>query len=111
MTRDQEKIRRAAIATDVILEGCNAALQALQAPLWTNGAGVLSDPSMVRSNLHNARAAIDKALDAMKGGSGCLNSNCLAKSFGLRWNLRWNLCAISATEKERPPMGRNLERF
>jgi hypothetical protein len=43
-----EKIRRAAAATDTILEGCNAALQALQAPLWTNAAGVLSDPHMVR---------------------------------------------------------------
>jgi hypothetical protein len=36
---NQEKIRHAAAATDVILEGCNRALQALQAPTWTNGAG------------------------------------------------------------------------
>jgi hypothetical protein len=62
---NQEKIRHAAAATDVILEGCNRALQALQAPLWTNGACVLSDPNMVRSNLHRAKAAIDMALDAM----------------------------------------------
>ena len=55
----------AAAATDVILEGCNATLQALQAPLWTNGAGVLSDPHMVRSNLHRAKAAINQAIDAM----------------------------------------------
>ena len=53
---NQEKIRRAAAATDVVLEGRTHALQALQAPAWTNGAGVLSDPSMVRSNLHRAKA-------------------------------------------------------
>ena len=41
---NQEKIRHAAAATDVILDGCNRALQALQASLYTNGAGVLSDP-------------------------------------------------------------------
>jgi hypothetical protein len=63
----QEKVRRAAAATDVVLEGCEAALQALQAPQWTNGAGVLTDPNMVRSNLHRAREAIDMALDAMNG--------------------------------------------
>jgi hypothetical protein len=62
---NREKIRHAAAATDVILEGCNTALQALQAPAWTNAAGVLTDPSMVRSNLHRARSAIDMALDAM----------------------------------------------
>jgi hypothetical protein len=61
----QEKIRHAAAATDVILEGCNRALQALQAPLVHNAAGVLADPHMVRSNLHRARAAIDMALDAI----------------------------------------------
>jgi hypothetical protein len=70
MLENQEKIRRAAAATDVILEGCNTALQALHAPLWTNGSGVLSDPSMVRSNLHRARAAIDMALDAMNSLDG-----------------------------------------
>ena len=43
---NQEKIRRAAAVTDVILDDCNVALQALQAPLWTNGSGVLSDPHM-----------------------------------------------------------------
>jgi hypothetical protein len=64
---NQEKVRHAAAATDVILEGCNTALQALQAPRWTNGAGVLSDPSMVRSNLHYARKAIDMALEALNG--------------------------------------------
>jgi hypothetical protein len=64
-------IRRcAAAATDVVLEGHNRALQALQAPLWTNGAGVLADPSMVRSNLHRAKAAIDMALDAMNNLDG-----------------------------------------
>jgi hypothetical protein len=62
-----EKIRRAAAATDTILEGCNAALQALNAPQWTNGAGVLSDPNMVRANLHRARAALDEAIEAMNG--------------------------------------------
>jgi hypothetical protein len=67
---NQEKIRRAAAATDVILQGVNAALQALQAPTWTNGAGVLSDPSMARSNLHRARDAIDMALDAMNSLDG-----------------------------------------
>jgi hypothetical protein len=30
---NQEKIRPTAAATDVVLEGCNTALQALQAPL------------------------------------------------------------------------------
>jgi hypothetical protein len=67
---NQAKIRHAAAATDVILEGCNRALQALQAPLRTNDAGVLSDPSMVRSNLHRAKAAIDMALDAMNSLDG-----------------------------------------
>jgi hypothetical protein len=62
---NQEKVRHAAAATDVILEGYNRALQALQAPLVHNGAGVLVDPAMVRSNLHRAKAAIDQALDAM----------------------------------------------
>jgi hypothetical protein len=64
------KIRQAAAATDVVLEGRTHALQALQAPAWTNGAGVLSDPSMVRSNLHRAKAAIDRALDAMNSLDG-----------------------------------------
>jgi hypothetical protein len=64
---NQGKVRQAAAATDAILEGCNTALQALQAPLWTNGASVLSEPSMVRSNLHRAQEAIDMALDAMNG--------------------------------------------
>jgi hypothetical protein len=41
----QEKIRHAAAATDMIPEGCNRALQALQAPLVYNAAGVLADPS------------------------------------------------------------------
>ena len=67
---NQEIIRRAAAAADVILEGHNAALQALHAPLWTNGAGVLSDPHMVRANLHRARKAIDMALDAMNSLDG-----------------------------------------
>jgi hypothetical protein len=62
---NQKKIRHAAAATDTILEGRTRALNALQAPAWTNGAGVLSDRSMVRSNLHRAKAAIDQALDAM----------------------------------------------
>jgi hypothetical protein len=62
---NQEKIKRAAAATDVILGGRAAALQCLQAPMIYNAAGVLSDPSMVRSNLHRAKAAIDMALDAM----------------------------------------------
>jgi hypothetical protein len=35
---NQEKIRHAAAATDVILEGHNRALQALQAPARTNSA-------------------------------------------------------------------------
>ena len=67
---NQEKIRHAAAATDTILEGRTHALQALQAPLWSNGAGVLTDPSMVRSNLYRARAAIDQALDAMNSLDG-----------------------------------------
>jgi hypothetical protein len=54
----------------VILEGCNTALQALQAPLWTNGSGVLSDPNMVRANLHHAQKAIAMALDAMNSVDG-----------------------------------------
>jgi hypothetical protein len=63
---NREKIRHAAAATDVVLEGCSTALQPLQAaPVWTNGAGVLSDPQMVRSNLHRAKRAIDMAIDAM----------------------------------------------
>jgi hypothetical protein len=48
---NQEKVRHAAAATEVILEGCNRALQALQAPLVYNAAGMLADPSMVRSKL------------------------------------------------------------
>jgi hypothetical protein len=31
---------------------------------------VLTDPSMVRSNLHRAKAAIDQALDAMNSIEG-----------------------------------------
>jgi hypothetical protein len=54
----------------VILEGCNRALQALQAPLVYNAAGVLADLHMVRSNLHRAKAAIDQALDAMNSLDG-----------------------------------------
>jgi hypothetical protein len=49
----------------VVLEGRNAALQCLQAPLVQNGAGVLVDPNAVRANLHRARAAINQAIDAM----------------------------------------------
>jgi hypothetical protein len=64
------KIRQAAAVTDVVLEGRTHALQALQASAWTNGAGVLTDPSMVRSNLHRAREAINKALDAMNSLDG-----------------------------------------
>jgi hypothetical protein len=67
---NQEKIRHPAAATDVIIEGCNRALQALQAPLRTYAAGVLAEPHMVRSNLHRARAAIDQALDAMNSLDG-----------------------------------------
>jgi hypothetical protein len=67
---NQEKIRHAAAATDVVLEGHNRALQALQAPLVYNAAGVLADPSMVRSNLHRAKAAIDMALCAMDSLGG-----------------------------------------
>jgi hypothetical protein len=62
---NREKIRHAAAATDVVLEGRTHALQALQAPAWTNGAGVLSDPHMVRSNRYRAKKAIDMAIDAM----------------------------------------------
>jgi len=51
----------------VVLEGHNRALQALQAPLVHNAAGVLADPHMVRSNLHRAKAATNMALDAMNG--------------------------------------------
>jgi hypothetical protein len=52
---NQEKVRHAAAATDVVLEGHNRALQALHAPLVHNAACVLADPSMVRSNLHRAK--------------------------------------------------------
>jgi hypothetical protein len=62
---DRENIRKAAAVTDVVLEGRNAALQCLQAPLVHNGAGVLVDPNAARANLHRARDAIDMALDAM----------------------------------------------
>jgi hypothetical protein len=54
----------------VVLEGHNRALQALQAPLVHNAAGVLVDPHMVRSNLHRSKAAIDQALDAMNSIEG-----------------------------------------
>jgi hypothetical protein len=67
---NQEKIRHAAAATNTILEGRTRALNALQAPAWTNAAGVLTDPSMVRSNLHRAKAAIDMAIDAMNSLDG-----------------------------------------
>jgi hypothetical protein len=37
----------------------------LQAPLYTNAAGVLSNPGRVRSNPQRAKAALATALDAM----------------------------------------------
>jgi hypothetical protein len=67
---NQEKIRHAAAVTDAVLEGHGAALQALQAPLVYNAAGVLSDPHMVRAHLYRARAAIDTALAAMNSRDG-----------------------------------------
>lgn len=62
---DQAKIDAAAAATDVVIEGFNAATRALST-CFTNGAGVLADPNATRSNLADARAAIDRALAAIR---------------------------------------------
>jgi hypothetical protein len=61
---NREKLRRAEKVTDQVVEGWNEAQQALRT-CWTNGAGILSDPSMARSDLYRAKDGIDKALKAM----------------------------------------------
>jgi hypothetical protein len=65
MPENREKIRRAEKVTDVVVEGWNEAQRALQT-CWTNGYGVLTDPSMVSQDLYRAKGAIDKALTAMR---------------------------------------------
>jgi hypothetical protein len=61
----REKIRKAAQISDVVASSWNDAQQALNT-LWVNGAGVLDDPSMARSDLYRAKDAIEKALAAMR---------------------------------------------
>lgn len=58
------KIQKAEIATDIVTEGWWKAQESLQV-CFTNGYGVLSDPSMTFSRLHGARGAIDKAMRAI----------------------------------------------
>ncbi len=63
--RASDKIKAAAAATDIVSDAFNAGRDSLSA-CWVNGAGVLSDPSMTRSRLGEAKAAIDRALAAMR---------------------------------------------
>ncbi len=60
------KIRAADLATNRVLDAIGSARTALERPLWTNGAGVLSDPSMVRTNLAQAQVAVEQALKEIR---------------------------------------------
>lgn len=59
-TREQRR-RECEGATDQIIAEAGEATRRL-AILMTNGYGILADPSMVRSNLADARDAINRAL-------------------------------------------------
>jgi hypothetical protein len=61
---NRDKLRRAEKVTDTVVDAWNEAQGALKT-LWVNGAGVLTDPSMVRSDLWTAANAIKRALEAM----------------------------------------------
>jgi hypothetical protein len=63
---NRSKLRAAEKVTDVVVAGWNEAQFALRT-LWVDGAGVLTDPSMVRSDLATAAAAIKRAQAAMDG--------------------------------------------
>lgn len=52
--------------TDTIVDAVLEAKRFIDRPLWTNGFGVLSDPSSARSNLVEARSKIDAALQAFR---------------------------------------------
>jgi len=58
------KIEAAKAATDTISENWNAARDQMQT-LWVNGAGVLSEPSTVRSDILAAKRSLDAALAAL----------------------------------------------
>ncbi|CDX26804.1 conserved hypothetical protein [Mesorhizobium plurifarium] len=62
---NQQKIARCAKATDIIIDKAGEASDALRI-IFTNGYGILSDPSNVRGNLRTAKEAIDAALTTMK---------------------------------------------
>lgn len=63
---NRAKLKRAEQVSDVVRAAWNEAEGALKT-LWINGAGVLRDPSMVRSDLATAAAAIKRAQAAMDG--------------------------------------------
>lgn len=62
---NRRKINLAYKATDIIIDKAAEASDALRI-MFTNGYGVLSDPSNVQGNLRTAKAAIDAALTVMK---------------------------------------------
>jgi hypothetical protein len=66
MGENRPKIKAAEKATDVVIDHWNNAQSALRR-LWTNGYGVLSDPSMARSDLYRAQDEIKAALAALNG--------------------------------------------
>lgn len=65
MSMNNFKIQRAQQVTDEVVAGWNEALQLLQT-CWVNGAGVLCGPGNTRLKLYDAKAAIEKALGAMR---------------------------------------------
>lgn len=55
--------------TDQVFDHIQEAARILNRPLHFNGFGILSDPSMMRSRLHDARKAIEAAQMAMSGAT------------------------------------------
>ncbi|WP_192242829.1 hypothetical protein [Mesorhizobium silamurunense] len=61
MTVNHQKISRCYKATDIIIDKAAEARGSLNT-IFTNGYGVLSDPSGVKGDLRQAKAAIESAL-------------------------------------------------
>jgi ribosomal protein S9 len=63
---EDDLVKAADLATNRVLDAIGSARTALERQIWTNGAGVLSDPSMVRTNLAQAQVAVERALKEIR---------------------------------------------
>lgn len=52
--------------TDAVLDPLGEAITLLRGPVWTNGYGVLADPSALRLRIAEASAHLDAALKALR---------------------------------------------